>query len=74
MSDWLFFLICALVSGATGAALQRYRPAWARRRALLVAAAPLPRPALVACVLVFISGAITSREHCGVDACGMAIR
>ena len=48
-------------------------PRLSRRR--IVAIAPLPLPALLSllCLYVAIDAASASAEECGVDACGMAI-
>lgn len=53
--------------------LIRVRPGWARWRAVLLAALPVPTLLLGFCVFVFTDAATTPQQHCGTDACGMAM-
>ena len=49
------------------------RPDWRSRRVILLSAIPVPAMILLLCVAVFITAALSSKEACGVDACGMAM-
>lgn len=52
--------------------LSRYSH-WTRRRVLIAAALPLPGIVGTLCVVLFLHAAFSSRQACGVDACGMAM-
>lgn len=53
--------------------LLRVRPAWTQRTIVWVSAMPIPAVIVLVCAFVFFNALTTSREACGVDACGMAM-
>jgi hypothetical protein len=67
------FLVCLVVALATAAILLRWRAHWGPVRASLIASACLPTLGVAFCLWVFVRAATDTREHCGVDACGMAM-
>lgn len=46
---------------------------WTRRRVLIASTAPIPGLLAALCVAIFVHAAFSSREACGIDACGMAM-
>ena len=73
MMELLFFPLCAVIAAAVSAVLRATRPHWSRLRINLIAAAPLPGVVMALCAYVFVMAAVDTKEHCGVDACGMAM-
>lgn len=78
MSDAETFLALLAVNGllslGSGGLLTRRKPEWTRRKVTLIAAAPVPGTLGVLAALLVLNAffdAITDRESCGVDACGM---
>jgi hypothetical protein len=46
---------------------------WTRRRVLIASSVPIPGILAALCVAIFVHAASSSREACGIDACGMAM-
>ena len=53
--------------------ISKFRTHWSRRRAVLLAALPVPAIVWILCLYLFVLSASASKEECGVDACGMMI-
>lgn len=65
--------LCAVPPAAAGPLLYWSRPTWSGRRVRLVAASPLPVLISLFCMWLFIDASfLSSKDECGVDACGMA--
>jgi hypothetical protein len=74
LSDLTVLIFAAIVPAvALSVAFVRYRSAWSRRRAVLLAALPVPVIVWAFCLILFVKSAIAPAEQCGVDACGMAM-
>ena len=69
----IFFAVVCLLSFGLAWLLARKANRLSRRKVLLLA--PLPLPAIVFALgaYVIINVSMTSKEYCGIDACGMAI-
>jgi hypothetical protein len=65
--------VIAVQSAPTASLITRRRPDWTVRKTALISSAPLPFVGLGLCVWLFADAAMSSREECGVDACGMAM-
>ena len=65
--------LCAIVPAITALFFSKFRPNWSGRRAILLAALPIPVMIWLLCAYVFIKAAIASEQECGVDACAMAM-
>ena len=53
--------------------ISKYRPQWPGRRALILAAMPIPALVWMLCIILFVWSAFSYKEECGVDACGMTM-
>ncbi len=69
------FLVLAPVALTIGIALlvRRSFPNWSIPRISVLSALPLPAITMVMCTLLFVMAATSSKEACGVDACGMTM-
>jgi magnesium-transporting ATPase (P-type) len=56
-------LIMAVVLGRT--------TGWSRRRVVLVSASTIPLVIIALCFVLIVMAMTSSREQCGIDACGM---
>lgn len=65
--------IFALAAAGIAALLRLARRQWSGRRVALIAASVLPLLLLALCAWVFLAAYTSGPEHCGVDACGMAM-
>jgi MFS family permease len=69
----ILIAITVLPSAILSLLIGKYRPGWSRRRALILAALPIPGFVWLLCAVLFLWSAFSSKESCGVDACGMAM-
>jgi hypothetical protein len=67
------FVICLAVALAASGIFYRLRPHWGLGRISVAASMPLPALALLLGGFVFVRATSATPEHCGVDACGMAV-
>ncbi|WP_420608022.1 hypothetical protein [Novosphingopyxis sp.] len=51
----------------------KFRPHWSRRRAIILAALPIPAAIWAGCAALVIHSMTASKQECGVDACGMVM-
>lgn len=74
MIQFAGLVLCVMIV-ATGlaTAISHLLPNWPARRTAYVAAAPLPMALAGFCIWLFVDAATSSKEECGVDACGMAM-
>ena len=68
-----FIAACASVSSLISFFLGNARPSWTSRRITFLSALPVPSLVWLLCIYVFVGAATSSKEDCGVDACGMAM-
>lgn len=53
--------------------LTKLQAHWSAIKIIAWSATPVPAVLVMLCAIVFINAASSSRERCGVDACGMAM-
>jgi hypothetical protein len=72
-----YILIAVFLQGLASVlvtrALSRGRPSWSKRRLISISAAPIPLIVGAFSAYLFIKVSLTTKEQCGVDACGYAM-
>lgn len=72
--ELLFIVLFALVVPYSVTLLvMRFRQCWSRQKTAFAAALPLALLIWVPCIWLFVDAALSPKEECGVDACGMAM-
>jgi len=71
--DLIFLVTLAITPFLLGLSFGRYQRTWSRLKCLSISAGLLPGLIAVPCFLIVVMSMTTSQEHCGVDACGMAL-
>jgi len=69
----VLLLLCAAVSALVALLAGYLRPRWSLRSIAALVGAIIPVPLALLCLWVIVGALMSSRESCGVDACGMAV-
>ena len=69
----ILLIICAIMPAIFSVVLGRLFSGWSIRNNCLCSALPIPAVIWSLCLFVFVNAAISSKQDCGVDACGMAM-